>query len=189
MFLVVGLGNPGQEYADSRHNIGFMVADALCSRWRIGPMKAKFGGEHARGEIKDKSAFLLKPMEYMNVSGPPVQRIAAFYQIEPRDTVVLHDDIDLEFGRVKVKVAGGHGGHNGLRSLLETVGPAFIRVRCGVGHPGSKARVVGHVLGGFNKTEQKELPFLITRAADAVEAILARGVTTAMNEFNPDPTQ
>ncbi len=187
MFLVVGLGNPGREYADNRHNIGFMVVDLLAVRWQAGPWKAKFGGEHVRVDVKGQQVVMLKPMEFMNVSGPPVQRTAAFFQIEPRNTIVLHDDIDLEFARVKVKVGGGHGGHNGLRSIGETLGPAYVRVRCGVGHPGTKERVVGHVLGAFNKAELKELPLLVERSADAVERILEKGVTAAMNEFNPEP--
>ncbi|HZU84458.1 MAG TPA: aminoacyl-tRNA hydrolase [Polyangiaceae bacterium] len=187
MFLIVGLGNPGSEYAGSRHNVGFLVADELAARFRIGPLKAKFGGEIGLGEARGVRVALLKPMEYMNVSGPPVQRAAAFYQVEPKDIVVLHDDIDLEFGRLKVKVGGGHGGHNGLRSLVEHVGPAFIRVRCGVGHPGHKERVVGHVLGGFGKAEQKELPLLVGAAADAVETIIEKGVVAAMNRFNATP--
>src|SRR5579883_2947581 len=170
MFLIVGLGNPGSEYAGSRHNVGFLVADELAARFRIGPLKAKFGGEIGLGEARGVRVALLKPMEYMNVSGPPVQRAAAFYQVEPKDIVVLHDDIDLEFGRLKVKVGGGHGGHNGLRSLVEHVGPAFIRVRCGVGHPG-----------------QKELPLLVGAAADAVETIIEKGVVAAMNRFNATP--
>src|SRR4051812_811173 len=131
--------------------------------------KSKFGGEVAQ---KDQTV-LFKPQEYMNVSGPPTQRTAAFYKIEANQNVVIHDEIDLDFGRLKVKVGGGHGGHNGLRSLTEQLGPDFIRVRCGVGKPsGGKEKVVGHVLGGFSKDEQQELPFLVGGAADAVELIL-----------------
>ena len=189
MFLVVGLGNPGLEYADNRHNIGFMVVDRLALRWSAASWKMKFGGEHARGEAFGQPIILLKPMEFMNASGPPTRRTTAFFQVEPRNTIVVHDEIDLEFGRIKVKVAGGHGGHNGLRSVGEHLGPAFIRVRCGVGHPGNKGRVVGHVLGAFDKSEAKELPLFIEKAADAVECILAKGVSVAMNEFNTGPAQ
>jgi PTH1 family peptidyl-tRNA hydrolase len=189
VFLVVGLGNPGQEYASHRHNIGFLVVDELARRWRIGALKPKFGGEHARGEAFGQSLVVLKPMQFMNVSGPPVQATAAFFQIEPRDVIVIHDDIDLEFGRLKVKVGGGHGGHNGLRSIGEHLGPASIRVRCGVGHPGNKDRVVGHVLGTFNKAEQKELPEIVMRAADAVEKVIEKGVVAAMNQFNQGPSE
>jgi PTH1 family peptidyl-tRNA hydrolase len=184
LFLVVGLGNPGREYESSRHNIGFMLADALAGRWRLGPWKSKFGGLIDLGESRGERIALLKPMEFMNVSGMAVQRAAAFYQVDARQVIVIHDDIDLELGRIKVKVGGGHGGHNGLRSITEQIGPAFVRVRAGVGHPGDKERVVGHVLGPFSKAEQKELPFLIDKGADAVESIVHEGASEAMNRFN-----
>ena len=184
----MGLGNPGPEYADNRHNIGFMVADELAKRWRLGPMKSKFGGEVGSGENPTTAGgnriVVVKPMQFMNVSGQAVQRAAAFYQVEAKDVIVIHDEIDLDFGRIKVKVGGGHGGHNGLRSITEQLGPAFIRIRCGVGHPGHKDRVIGHVLGPFSKPEQKELPFLVGVAADAAEAIVKDGITPAMNQFN-----
>lgn len=186
MHLVAGLGNPGREYADNRHNIGFMVADALAGRWRVGAWKSKFGAEIAQTEVAGQRVVLVKPQQYMNCSGEPVQNVAAFFQVPPKDIVIIHDEIDLEFGRLKVKVGGGHGGHNGLRSLLEQIGPAFVRVRSGVGHPGHKERVVGHVLGAFSKSEQKDLPLLIETSADAVEAILRQGVVVAMNRYNQE---
>ena len=187
MYLVAGLGNPGRDYQDNRHNIGFMVADELAARWRLGPLKGKFGGELGLGEVGGVRVALLKPMEFMNLSGQAVQRAAAFYQVEEKRVVVVHDEIDLEFGRIKVKAGGGHGGHNGLRSMTEQIGPAYLRVRCGVGHPGHKERVVGHVLGPFSKAEQKELPFLVAAAADAVETLVKEGPIAAMNRFNPEP--
>jgi PTH1 family peptidyl-tRNA hydrolase len=187
LFLVVGLGNPGPDYAESRHNIGFMVADALAARWRMGALRTKFGGEEGKGEAHGHPIVLFKPMQFMNVSGHPVSQVAGFYRVDARDVVVVHDDIDLEFGRVKVKVGGGHAGHNGLRSIHGTLGPAYVRVRCGVGHPGHKERVIGHVLGAFSKAEQKELPFLIGTAADAVEAVIRDGAAKAMNDFNEAP--
>ena len=187
MYLVVGLGNPGREYADNRHNIGFMVADEICRRFRLGPMKSKFGGEVGTGEAHGEKIAVLKPMEYMNLSGPPSQRAAAFFQIAPSRIVVIHDEIDLEFGRIRLKSGGGHGGHNGLRSLNEQLGPDYLRVRAGVGHPGSKDRVVGHVLGPFTKSEQAELPDLIGTCADAVEGIIKDGMTAAMNRWNTAP--
>jgi PTH1 family peptidyl-tRNA hydrolase len=184
LFLVAGLGNPGPDYADHRHNIGFIVADALASRWRLGALKTKFGAEVGQGELGGTRVVLVKPKEYMNLSGGPVQRTADFFQVQPKDIIVIHDDIDLDFGRLKVKVGGGHGGHNGIRSIAGALGPAFIRVRCGVGHPGSKERVVGHVLGAFSKAEQKELPLVVGDAADAVELVIQQGVTAAMNRYN-----
>ncbi len=182
MWLVVGLGNPGKEYAASRHNVGFMVADELARRWALPAYKSKFGGDI----VQKDQLIVLKPMEYMNLSGAAVQRTAQFYKTPANETIVIHDDIDLDFGRLKVKVGGGHGGHNGLRSITENIGADFIRVRCGVGKPNIKEKVVGHVLGGFNKEEQKELPFLVGEAADAVEMILQKGTTAAMNKVNTD---
>lgn len=183
MWLLVGLGNPGRDYAETRHNIGFMVVDELARRWGLGSWKSKFGGEVAQHD----QVVVLKPQEYMNVSGPPTQRTAAFYKIDPKQIIVVHDEIDLDFGKLRVKVGGGHGGHNGLRSLIEQLGDAFIRVRCGIGKPpGGKDRVTGHVLGGFTKAEKAELPFLVGGAADAVELILKKGATAAMNQVNTD---
>ncbi len=183
MWLVVGLGNPGREYADTRHNIGFMVADELARSWGLANWRSKFGGEIAQSDI----AIVLKPQEFMNVSGLAVSRTNAFYKIGAAQTIVVHDDIDIDFGKVKVKVGGGHGGHNGLRSITEQMGADFIRVRCGVGKPsGGKERVTGHVLGGFSKEEQKEVPFIVGEAADAVELVLQKGTTAAMNKVNTD---
>jgi PTH1 family peptidyl-tRNA hydrolase len=185
MWLVVGLGNPGMEYADTRHNIGFMVADELHRRWRMDAFKSKFGCELSlKGEM-----VVLKPQEYMNLSGPPTQRAAAFYKIAPTQTIVVHDEIDLPFGKLRVKAGGGHGGHNGLRSLIEQLGADFLRVRCGVDKPTQKERVTGHVLGGFSKSERQELPHLVGGAADAVELIINKGVTLAMNQINADREQ
>jgi PTH1 family peptidyl-tRNA hydrolase len=180
VLLVVGLGNPGREYADTRHNIGFLVMDELARRWDLG-WQTKFGGEVAH----KKEIVALKPQEYMNLSGQAVQRVKAFYKADP--VIVIHDEIDLPFGKLRVKVGGGHGGHNGLRSIIENIGGEFIRVRCGVGKPQEgKQRVVGHVLGGFSKSEKEELPFLVGGAADAVELIKEKGPTAAMNAVNAD---
>jgi peptidyl-tRNA hydrolase, PTH1 family len=182
VFLVVGLGNPGDEYEHTRHNIGFMVVDELARRWNAAGWREKFGGEIAQA----KDIVMLKPQEYMNLSGQAVQRTQAFYKIEPSQTIVVHDEIDLPFGKLRVKVGGGHGGHNGLRSIIQSAGDAFIRVRCGMGKPdGGKEKVTGHVLGGFSKAEKTELPFLIGGAADAVQLILEKGATAAMNKVNP----
>jgi PTH1 family peptidyl-tRNA hydrolase len=183
VWLVVGLGNPGREYEHTRHNIGFMVIDELCRRWNLTGWRDKFGGEITQG----KEIVVLKPQEYMNVSGQAVQRTQAFYKIDPKDTIIVHDEIDLPFGKLRVKVGGGHGGHNGLRSIIQMSNDAFVRVRCGVGKPvGGKERVTGHVLGGFSKVEQEELPFLVGGAADAVQLIMENGSTIAMNRVNAD---
>jgi peptidyl-tRNA hydrolase, PTH1 family len=181
VWLVVGLGNPGSEYERTRHNIGFMVAEELARRWKAPGWREKFGGEIAQTQ----DIVVLRPQEYMNVSGQAVQRTQAFYKIGPESTIVVHDEIDLPFGKLRVKVGGGHGGHNGLRSIIQSAGDAFVRIRCGVGKPdGGKERVTGHVLGGFSKAEQNELPFLIGGAADAVQMVLDKGATAAMNKVN-----
>jgi PTH1 family peptidyl-tRNA hydrolase len=185
--LVAGLGNPGREYARNRHNIGFMVVDELSRRHRVDAFRGKFGGEVAQGEIAGHKVILLKPMEYMNLSGRAVQRAAAFYQVEPKDIVVVHDEIDLELGRLKLKVGGGHAGHNGIRSIIQDLGSAeFVRVRLGVGRPGGGGggNVSNHVLGDFGKAEQTEAEILIKEAADAVEEVLEKGPLLAMNKWN-----
>jgi PTH1 family peptidyl-tRNA hydrolase len=183
VWLVVGLGNPGQDYEHTRHNVGFMVVDELARRCKVAGWRNKFGGEIAQA----KDLVVVKPQEYMNVSGQAVQRTQVFYKIEPTQTIVVHDEIDLPFGKIRVKVGGGHGGHNGLRSIIQMTGDAFVRVRCGLGKPiGGKEKVTGHVLGGFSKVEQTELPFLIGGAADAVQWILDKGPLAAMNKVNAD---
>jgi PTH1 family peptidyl-tRNA hydrolase len=188
LWLVVGLGNPGREYEATRHNVGFMVADELARRWNISSWRSNFGGEI----VQTDQIVLLKPQEFMNVSGQAVQRTQTFYRIALSQTIVIHDEIDLQFGRLRIKVAGGHGGHNGLRSIMQMVGDGFVRVRCGVGKPARAERpdfndrVLGHVLGGFNQSEKKELPFLIGGAADVVERIIDKGPVAAMNQFNTE---
>lgn len=159
-----------------------MVADELARRWNAAGWREKFGGEIAQA----KDIVVLKPQEFMNVSGQAVQRTQAFYKVEPNQTIVVHDEIDLPFGKLRVKVGGGHGGHNGLRSIIGNIGDGFIRVRCGVGKPDHKEKVTGHVLGGFSKAEKNELPFMIGGAADAVQMIVDKGATAAMNRVNAD---
>lgn len=197
MWLVVGLGNPGPKYQNNRHNAGFMVIDELASRHHAS-FRDKFGGELGSGIIGKSKALLLKPMEFMNLSGYAVQRAAAFYQVDPENIVVIHDEIDLDPGRVKVKSGGGHGGHNGLRSIIQQVGSRdFVRVRVGVGKPGPKdaqraggkaaggdRRVAGYVLSDFPSAMAADVDDMIRRAADATVAILDDGVKAAMNQFN-----
>lgn len=199
-WLLVGLGNPGPEYALNRHNIGFLAIDHAAERWGSRPsdFRAKFGSDLLSldvrpGRGRDRVRVILqKPLRYMNVSGGPVQEARAFYRIEPAQIVVVHDDIDLPMGKVKVKKGGGHGGHNGLRSITQSLGPDYLRVRGGVGRPGApggpekQGRVVGHVLGNFNRAEQKELAEQLLTLVEAIEDILEHGVDHAMNRFNGD---
>ena len=205
MWLVVGLGNPGPKYERNRHNVGFRVVDELAGRHGLGAFRGgKLGGDATSGMLTTAAgrakAVLLKPMEYMNLSGYAVQKTAAFHDVEPDHVVVVHDEIDLDLGTLRVKAGGGHGGHNGLRSIIEQLGePGFVRVRFGVGKPGPEAgtatggdpraggkdkNVAGWVLSDFPAAQAAEVERLVGRAADAVEAILGPGVAAAMNEFN-----
>jgi PTH1 family peptidyl-tRNA hydrolase len=192
-WLIAGLGNPGPDYAAHRHNAGFMVADLLAARWGDGPsaFRNKFSSELLQLDWRGQRIALQKPLEYMNLSGGPVQRALAFFRIPPANLIVIHDEIDLPFLRLRVKQGGGHGGHNGLRSISQAIGPDYLRLRVGVGRPGGgsgagKERVTGHVLGPFSRADQTELPAYLDRAADAVEAILLHGIEYAMNNFNKD---
>jgi PTH1 family peptidyl-tRNA hydrolase len=193
VWLVVGLGNPGKRYAANRHNAGFMVLDQLARRHNLGSYSEKFGAEYAQGQVVLHRAHFLKPMEFMNNSGHAVQRALNFLKLEPSAMVVVHDEADIEFGRLKLKEGGGHGGHNGVRSIIEQLGHGdFLRVRVGVGKPpdvagaGSPAskdkRVANYLLSDF--TDRTERDALIERAADATEAILKDGIRDAMNRFN-----
>jgi PTH1 family peptidyl-tRNA hydrolase len=202
MWLIAGLGNPGPKYQNNRHNIGFMVVDELAKRAGATSFRQKFGGEVASCQLGAQSVLLLKPMEFMNLSGYAVQRASAFHKVEPKSIIVVHDEIDLDFGRLRLKSGGGHGGHNGLRSIIEQLGSKdFLRTRVGVGKPGkgvtaaggpSKAaggdrRVAGWVLSDFPKAQDSEVEELIERSADATTAIIESGIRAAMNKFNSDP--
>jgi peptidyl-tRNA hydrolase, PTH1 family len=186
VFLLVGLGNPGPDYAGNRHNIGFRVIDEVAGRWRCEGFKAKFGGVVASGDVAGQKAVLLKPMQYMNVSGRAVQQTAAFYRVEPKEVVVVHDELDLELGITRIKVGGGHAGHNGLRSIMQELGTQeFVRIRCGIGRPpGTKGFVADYVLSNFAKAEQTEAEIMIKEAADAVEDVMRKGPLLAMNKVN-----
>ncbi len=152
MWLVAGLGNPGVKYAHNRHNIGFLACDALAERYRAAPWARKFSGEWAEAAIGGK-AYLLKPQTFMNLSGPSVAAAARFYKIAPERVIVLYDELDLPPGKLRVKQGGGHGGHNGIKSIDAHLGGEYWRVRIGIGHPGHKDRVTGHVLGDFGREE------------------------------------
>lgn len=171
MFLVVGLGNPGSGYAANRHNIGFMAADELVRRYSFGPWRKKFQGQISEGELNGEKVLVLKPETFMNLSGQSVGEVLRFYKIPIEDVIVLHDELDLPPGKLRVKRGGGHGGHNGLRSIDAHCGKEYRRVRLGIGHPGDKSRVHGHVLGDFSKAEQNG--WLMT-LLDAVAAEFAR---------------
>jgi PTH1 family peptidyl-tRNA hydrolase len=165
--LIAGLGNPGAEYARHRHNAGFIVADELHSHYRFGPWRAKFDGFLSEGALAGRKTYLLKPMTYMNDSGVSVGAALRFFKLPLSALAVIHDDIDLAAGKLKVKTGGGDAGQNGLRSITATLGPDYRRVRLGIGHPGNKARVTGHVLQNFSKDDADWLVPLVNAMVDA----------------------
>ena len=185
MRLIVGLGNPGPQYESTRHNAGFMLVDKLAGEYGISLAKKKFEVIYGRGAIEGVEVMLAKPMAFMNRSGWPVQKLAAYFKINSKDLVVVHDDIDLAFGRLKIKEKGGHGGHRGLKSIIQAVGEdTFVRLRFGVGRSETGSSVSDHVLGPFHDDESTLLDGILNRARDAVVTILTEGSKAGMNRFN-----
>lgn len=183
--LVVGLGNPGVAYEQTRHNAGFMVVDQVAEKFKISFAKQKFKCVFGRGFIEDVAVLVAKPMAFMNRSGSPLLQLANYYRILCEDMLVVHDDIDLAFGRLKIKEKGGHGGHNGIRSLMDAFGGGdFARLRIGVGRSEASIGVTNHVLGEFSIEEMEILNQIIARARDAVVTVLSKGTKIGMNLFN-----
>ena len=172
--LIAGLGNPGTEYARNRHNIGFMAANAVHDHYKFSPWRSRFQGHAAEGLLAGRKVHLLKPMTYMNDSGLSVGAALRFYKLALADLVVIHDEIDLAAGKLKIKTGGGDAGNNGLRSITATLGPNYRRVRIGIGHPGEKARVHAHVLGNFSKADEAWLVPMLDAVAEAAP-FLAKG--------------
>jgi PTH1 family peptidyl-tRNA hydrolase len=208
VFLVVGLGNPGKKYEKNRHNIGFLVAESIRDDKRLPEWKDKFSGSFSRGETLSRSSSesqalagsssesqalaVLCPQTFMNLSGDCVQPAQAFLKVAPREIIVVHDELDIPFGRVAIKVGGGHAGHNGLRSIIARLGtPDFVRVRVGVGRPPAdfKGDVADFVLADFSGAERGEIDSLVTRSREAVYEIIDRGVDAAMTRLNQDPSK
>ena len=193
MLLLVGLGNPGEKYKRHRHNVGFMAVDAIADACGFGPARAKFQGEIREGEIGGRKALVLKPKTYMNESGQSVGAAMRFYKLAPADVVVFHDELDLAAGKIKAKQSGGNAGHNGLRSIDEHIGNEFRRVRIGIGHPGDKTRVTGHVLGDFSKSDCDWLDPLLAAMAKSAgflvegDARFATAVAQALAPARPKP--
>ncbi|MCI1831409.1 MAG: aminoacyl-tRNA hydrolase [Bifidobacterium sp.] len=192
-WLIAGLGNPGGQYEGTRHNMGFMAADVLSQRWGVGfgdhKGLARLGKGVMRLEGVSVKFFLAKPLTYMNDSGDAVSSICTYYAIAPEHVVVLHDDMDLEFGRIKVKAGGSAGGHNGIRSIDKSLGTnAYARVRIGVGHahrgPHAHENTVDWVLGGFASQQRAQLPDVLADAADACETVIVDGLSLAQERFN-----
>lgn len=183
--LILGLGNPGAEYARTRHNAGFWLVDELARR-HGGTFRheGKHQAELARVRMNGDEVWLAKPMTFMNRSGGPASSILNFYKIAPGDMLVAHDEIDLPSGTVRLKQGGGHGGHNGLRDLIAAQGDGFWRLRIGVGHPGAKSEVVDFVLTHAGKDEQRAIDETIVTGADAIEEMLRSGAQIAMNKLH-----
>jgi PTH1 family peptidyl-tRNA hydrolase len=189
-WLVVGLGNPGPEYAGNRHNIGFMVADLLAER---------IGGRFKRAQKTQaqvvegrtgppgpasRRVVLAKPMAFMNLSGGPVTALRDFYKVPTERIIAVHDELDIDFGTLRLKLGGGDNGHNGLKSMTKSLGPDYLRVRAGIGRPPGRMDVAAFVLKDFSGTERKELDWFVDRAADAVEALIAEGLERAQSAYN-----
>ena len=177
---MVGLGNPGKEYAATRHNVGFVVVDEVARRLGVTSWKKKDSAEQAFDAAS--RTVLVKPTSYMNLSGTPVRLISSWYRVPPENVLVVSDDMDLPFGRLRMRPFGGHGGHNGLRSIIATIGDRFPRLRVGVGRP--KYDGIEHVLGSFDADERRRLAAVVDAAADAVQVWLAGDVDRAMQTAN-----
>jgi len=183
--LLVGLGNPGPEYARARHNVGFLVADEVACRYGAAFTVAKFAAEIAEATLGGEKVWILKPQTYMNHSGESVGPALRYWKVRLEDLVVVHDDLELDPFRVQVKVGGGHGGHNGLKSLNAHLGsPEYARVRVGVGRPPPAMDPADYVLGRFSKGEEKELAACVEWAAEAARMVVELGPVKAMNQFN-----
>ena len=182
--LIAGLGNPGPKYADNRHNVGFMVADVLARRWSAPSFRDKFKGEFAKVSVSGKDIVLLKPMTYMNLSGESVQLAMRFFRVPLEQVMVVHDELDLPFGTVRLKVGGGIAGHNGLRSMVEHCGARdFDRCRVGIGRP-QHGRPEGYVLSDFSSLEKAELADVLDIAAAMIDTAVQKGTRVAMNRHH-----
>ena len=184
-WLVVGLGNPGSEYAGNRHNCGFMVADVLADRMRAPFKRDRSRARVAVGRLAGYPVTLAKPQSFMNLSGRPVAALRTFYKIPVERIVVVHDELDIPFGTIRLKQGGGDNGHNGLRSVTAALGSRdYLRVRVGIGRPPGRMDPADFVLHDFSAAERKALPDVLERCADAVEVLLQRGLAAAQNEFH-----
>jgi PTH1 family peptidyl-tRNA hydrolase len=173
MLIFAGLGNPGREYASNRHNLGAMTVEAIAQRWNFDRERAKFSSLAREGQIGDQRVLILKPQTFYNESGRSVGDAVAFYKLTPAEVVVFHDEVDLAPGRFRMKTGGGAAGNNGVRSLIARIGPDFRRGRLGIGHPGHKDRVMGHVLSDFHKVEAQWVRDLTAACAEAASLLAA----------------
>ena len=187
-WIIVGLGNPGPEYAGTRHNAGAMVLTLLAERVGVRFKAHRSRNDIAEGRLSGQPVTLARPHSYMNLSGGPVAALTGFYKVGPGQVVVIHDELDVPFDAVRLKLGGGDNGHNGLRSISSSLGTRdYYRARFGIGRPPGRMDAAAFVLKDFSAAERKELPFALDRCADAVEALLAKGLTEAQNEYHTDP--
>lgn len=183
--LIVGLGNPGEKYRYTRHNVGFMVVDRLSRVHGLALDKRKFDVTYGRGRLMERPVLVAKPMTFMNRVGPAVRDLAHFFRLDTQDIIVIHDDLDLVFGTLKIKEKGGDGGHNGVKSLINALGTReFTRIRVGIGRPDDQSQVSGYVLNRFDAAQERLIEEVIVHAQEGVETVLRAGVTEAMNRFH-----
>ncbi len=185
MIMIVGLGNPGKRYAQTRHNIGFLVVNSLLKKFSFLFEKSQFNTKYSKGLINNVKVIIVKPLSFMNKSGFPIQRISSYFKINLSNIIVIHDDIDLDFGRVLIAKNRGHGGHNGIKSIINSFGSKnFIRIKVGVGRPREQTNITNYVLDNFSKEENKKLKTIIEKSIYACTLIIKNGVEIAMNLCN-----
>jgi peptidyl-tRNA hydrolase, PTH1 family len=186
--LIVGLGNPGQEYRWTRHNMGFLVLEHLAKKEEIQLARRRFQAVFGPGRIARRDVILAKPLTYMNLSGEAVGRLLRFFHIPPEDLIVVHDDLDLPFGKLRIRVQGGHGGHQGVKSIIECVGSnEFIRLKIGIGRPGDPRQdPADYVLAPLTREEREEVKDTVDRGAEVIGVLLSSGPQEAMNRFHKD---
>lgn len=184
MKILVGLGNPGVHYHWTRHNIGFQVVDRLAEIHHISISHTRFQAQHGRGLIGTQKVMLVKPLTFMNLSGLAINRIVDFYKADLKDLLVIHDDLDLPFGTLRIKRRGGDGGHQGIRSIIESMGDnAFLRLKVGIGKPSGETDAADYVLGSFDGAERSQMEDLLSRAAACVDLMISQGIEAAMNRY------
>jgi PTH1 family peptidyl-tRNA hydrolase len=185
MKLVVGLGNPGKKYDKTRHNVGFAVVNRLAERWGIARLtKKQFGSFVADGQVSNKKCLLALPQSYMNRSGQPVASLMGYFKLTPQDVIVIHDELAMDYGVVRCKLGGGHGGHNGLRDIIQHIGKDFLRVRMGIGRPPQGWDQANYVLSRWSSIESSTTDEYLERGTAAIESILTDGIVQSMNVFN-----
>ncbi|WP_019222356.1 aminoacyl-tRNA hydrolase [Bartonella rattaustraliani] len=184
MWLIAGLGNPGSQYQNNRHNIGFMAVDAIYQSFSFSPWSKKFQAEIANGLIKDEKIFLIKPQTFMNLSGQAIGEALRFYKSDLKNLIIIHDELDLPAGKIRVKIGGGNNGHNGLKSIDAHCGTNYYRLRLGIGRPNSKDLVHQHVLGNFTKSDKEWLSLLLEALAQNVPLLIKEDKSLFMNEIS-----